>query len=478
MYHRITDQTRLVPAVVLALGFAFSCVGPCLGKSATAPEETRSDRNLPTTIEGKAIISTAAWSALPSVKDLKRNPVHGVEIYEYDSSPLGDRAPLLMVHGLDGENKQCFRWPNVCKFLEKEPSFNARYKILFARYNTHFALADVVPHFQRAIESISSASGGKPVRTIALSMGGNLIQQAMVDKATSARIDRVLTMGTPFHGSPLFATDWMHFSMAKHYRLPLMRFDNCFPYKVYFDHHKNLLSDLPWDNTDKKIPDIGTYRFVVPYPIIGKLSPEYTANRELVKYTVPGVVDKAKFIVYGGYLGTLVSNPEADRFFRAAIHYPTWFVFTRIPEHCGKEHPVLRVLNEHIAHTITAPADSSVAGSGGNMYGLNDGITPLSSALYLSDAVMESHALRSRKDVPPLRPVLDVRKARVFDNIDHLTFMDGYTPRGRSQQLRDELSPSAPERTIFHWILTDVMDVPDGNQLAAEGTHNKSEGKD
>jgi hypothetical protein len=470
MYHLKTNQTHFFRSLfVLGLFMSLQIAVPCLAKTAAVA----GSEPLP----GKASVTVSrTWPQLPSAKRLKEKPVVGVEIYEYDSSPADNRLPLLMVHGLEGENKQCFRWDHVCDYVQKDEAFKARYKVLLARYNTHIALADVVPHFRQAVSEISTAFGGKRITMIALSMGGNVIQQAMVDPATSSRVERVLAMGSPFHGSPLFASDWMRFSMAKHYRLPLMRVDNCLPYTMYFNRHKNLLSDLPWDNCDNKIPNVGKFNFIFPYRITGTLSPSATGNRALLKYTEPGVVDKSKFVVYGAYLDTLVAKPKQDTFFRASLHYPSWLIFTKLPEHCGKEHPVLRVLNEHIAHAITDKERGTKGG--GNVYGLNDGITPLASALFLSDAAMGAHEFKSAEDVAAFKQLVDVRKARVFQNIDHVSFIDGYMPRGRSPLLRDELSPGVPERPIFQWILSDLMDQPDQSELASESPKQQDPIKD
>jgi hypothetical protein len=46
----------------------------------------------------------------------------------------------------------------------------------------------------------------------------------------------------------------------------------------------------------------------------------------------------------------------------------------------------------------------------------------------------------------------------VFRQIDHITFVDGYRPHGYSDELRDELAPELGSRTIFDWMLVDLMD--------------------
>ena len=68
---------------------------------------------------------------------------------------------------------------------------------------------------------------------VALSMGGNLLQNAMIDPAFDSRVKSVLTLGTPFHGSPLFTSNWMEYSMLRHYHSPISRLDTALAYRLY-----------------------------------------------------------------------------------------------------------------------------------------------------------------------------------------------------------------------------------------------------
>lgn len=395
------------------------------------------------------------WPNLPDLKQLKKAP-EGVSIYQFDTTSIDNRQPLLMVHGLLGEFWRGFRWTKLATYLNADPEFRSKYKIYMARYSTHAPLNKVSPFMDEAIIRLSESTGNSRVGIIALSMGGNVVERSLQNPAVNKIVDRVMTMGTPFHGSPLFTSDWMQYSMLQHYRMPIGRVDTILPYQLYFDRHKNLLADLKWDNTDKLIPAVGNFKTYFPYKIYGDLSPSISGNAAIVDLNKACAVDKSKFIVYGGYLANEYAVNKRTNPILWAVKFPAWFTGTTLPEHMGREHAVLRELNQHIARVI--PNDTDKARTG-YAYGLNDGIAPLSSSLYLPDHAMSPVAFTPEAQVENYKSRIDVRKARVFGNIDHLTFIDGYKPRGGKTMLRDELSPGEKERPIFAWILDDLKNT-------------------
>jgi hypothetical protein len=358
-----------------------------------------------------------------------------------------------MVHGLLGEYWKGFRWEKLATYLNADPEFKSKYKIFMARYNTHSPLGKVIPGMDNAVTKLSQSIGNSRVTIIALSMGGNVVEQSLQNPQVNKVVDRVMTMGTPFHGSPLFTSDWMEYSMIRHYRTPISRVDTILPYQLYFDRHKNLLADLKWDNTDSLIPTVGNFKTYFPYKISGDLSPAASGNPAIVDLNKACAVDKSKFIVYGGYLLNDYAFNRRLNPILWAVKFPAWFTGTTLPEHVGREHAVLRELNKHIAQVIPNNKDNARRGYA---YGLNDGIAPLSSSLYLPDHAMSPVAFTPDTAVESLKSQIDVRKARAFGGIDHLSFIDGYRPRGAKALLKDELSPGEKERSIFAWILDDL----------------------
>ncbi len=103
------------------------------------------------------------------------------------------------------------------------------------------------------------------------------------------------------------------------------------------------------------------------------------------------------------------------------------------------------------------------------VYQLNDGITPVSSAVFLPPDACANSALVSETELPKLKSATDVYLARVFRNIDHLTFIDGYRPLNASTEIRDEMDPNAGQKHIFDWMLSDLLQFDQtSNKIAHE----------
>ncbi|HEY9790065.1 MAG TPA: hypothetical protein V6D22_06695 [Candidatus Obscuribacterales bacterium] len=404
-------------------------------------------------IRGGERSATAYFPLATNVKDFKTRPSN-VDIYTFDDHPLGNRQPLLMVHGMRGEFwSDCFRWQKLCRFLSRNSDFSARYKIFFARYDSYAPLPKLTLQLQSAIAHLSDAAQQRPISIIALSMGGNIVVDAMTDAATDARINRVVTLGTPFHGSPLFTSGWMQYSMMKWHMTPLTQLDSCLPYEIYFGKHENLLTDLHWDNSDSMLPSVNKYRMWFHPTRVLSLDPQTTANQAVLKIN-DSKLNRSKFTVYGGYLNNEIALEGKQGLLSSLLESPVWFSRTVVPEHLGNEHAVLRYLNREMAHAIVADAADQQTGAA---YGLNDGITPLSSSLFLPAGSMNKVSIRTQDEVSKLKGLVDVHRARVFANIDHLTFIDEYRPGGAGSELRDELSADAKSKPMFKWILDDLL---------------------
>ena len=466
MYHLATRRTPaiFVTSAFLALSLASASL-PCLSSSLESPTKTPQAGVFTQGLGQQGL----KWPLPPAAKLLKQEP-QSVEIYQYDDMPVGNRRPLLMVHGLRGEFWRGFRWKNVTAFLLQDRDFRDTYKIYFVRYNTHVPLPTVKPSFKKAVRDLAASTGNKPISVVALSMGGSLIQEAMEDDDIANVVDRVVTMGTSFHGSPLFCFDWMKYSMLKHYWTPWQRLDLCVAYKLYFDRHQNLLSDLKWDDSDKRIPDVGPFHVYFPWHFAGDLTPSRMDNPRIAQINSRLKEEKNKFITYGGYLKSPYGISKKPGYMASLFRWPGHFVHTTIPEHLGREHPVLRALNRQIGQSIPSAANSSdrsKTAPGTFLYGLNDGITPLASALFLPQKILLAASFTSEADIPAVKDSIDVRKARIFANIDHLTFIDGYRPPFTPAKLKDELSPEEGAKMMFQWLLDDLMEQQEA--VAGEG---------
>jgi hypothetical protein len=182
--------------------------------------------------------------------------------------------------------------------------------------------------------------------------------------------------------------------------------------------------------------------------------------------------DKKKLITYSGYLLNPYMLPEARRFVETTVMAPYTFWTMKVQAHMGKEHPVLNMLTKQIASSIPSEIAEERAQTP-FVYQLNDGITPVVSALFVPDKVMRTEDVAHEEDLSKLKDQLDVRQARVFKNIDHLTFIDGWRPLRASAAISDELNPGDTARPIFDWMLADILHATnDQNTLAKQNAPN------
>jgi hypothetical protein len=199
----------------------------------------------------------------------------------------------LLVHGLRGEYYPYFRWQKVAEKLAKSEVFSSKYKIYLVRYSSLDRFDQVLPKFKDALTSLYSATKQRPITMMALSMGGNIAYESLTDPNIESKVRLLFTMGTPFHGSPLFCKDWMNYTVYKRLSWPWTRIDHNLSYRFYFDRNPILRQDLAWDNADEAIPETGKFKSRLPFGPKGTLTVGDTINSRLTRVnSVP--VDRKK----------------------------------------------------------------------------------------------------------------------------------------------------------------------------------------
>ncbi len=397
-------------------------------------------------------------SVLKPEQIFKEKPEH-LEIFQQDASPLNGREVLLLVHGGGGEYQSMLRWDKVLEYFDADPRFKKNFKVFMLRYDTTDSLNDEIEQAKQLIPELAKGAG-KPITILALSMGGNVVQGAITDPAVDESIDRALCMGTPFHGSPLFSADWYQYSLLQHKFGPITRMLDAVDYRFYFSRHKNYQADLKWDNLDGGIPSVGTFKGLTPIGPKGNLEPDRDESSVLRKINERGV-NKAKIIAYAGYLvNSEVLCMTKKKRLESFVLAPYRFMTIRVPAQLGREQPTLKVLSTKIGK-VKAAGESGLST---RKFALNDGITPIASALFLPPQVVRDYPILKEDDLSGLRPQLDVRLGRVFRNIDHVTFVDGAPPHRGSKILKDELHPEDGEHTIFEWMLDELLERDQGDR--------------
>jgi hypothetical protein len=393
--------------------------------------------------------------ALIAAKRSRQKP-EDMALFEYDAKPLGDRYPFLLVHGLRGEYCRHYRWEKVAKHLSADREFGQKFKIYFVRYDSTASLSKTVPQMRETISTLFERTNQRPIWVMALSIGGNLIYEAMNDPSTDQKVGLLFALGTPFHGSPLFSTNWLQYGMYKSLSMPWTSIDHAVAYRLYFAHNPNLLKDFSWDNADNAIPEVGRFQSRLPFGPRGVLTVDDSINKRFLALD-RHVIDHNKVIAYCGYLVNPCFRPVAARLIENTITAPYTLLTVSVPAHFAREHPVLKMLNNAIAEVVTTP-EAATRAKTPFVYELNDGITPVASALFLPREACARYSVSKESDMLNVRNYVDVRTARVFKNIDHLSFIDGYHPLGSAfpAMLRDELNPHAGARDLFSWMVFDI----------------------
>lgn len=433
----------LSKATLLALAISILLVLPCLRQQNPAHAASEASFSFP---------------ILPPEMLIKEKP-GSIEIYQENNSPLNGRRALLMIHGGGGEFKSLMRWDRVLAAFDKDPAFRKTFKVFFLRYDSSDALGDEIEQAKTLVPKLAGEVG-KPITVLALSMGGNVIGGALSDPAVSESVDRALCMGTPFHGSPLFSSDWYQYSLYQHKLGLFTRMMDTFDYNYFFGKHRNYQRDLKWDNLDEGIPTVGAFKGITKAGPKGDLTPARDEGKLLNKINKTDI-NKGKIIAYAGYLlnAEIITMTAKHRLETYALA-PYRFLTVRVPAQLGREESALKVLSTKIGK-VNAVNDQGLSV---RRFALNDGITPVTSALFLAPDTVKEYPIIKETDLKRLLPHVDIRLGRVFRDIDHVTFVEGTPPHGGSKLVKDELHPEDGSHTVFEWILDELLERNQGDR--------------
>ncbi len=459
---------------VVLLGLPFNAG---FGKDVSSESADRSKPELTAAARqsGKAKVQQVSTSivagSLPILPKhrMRSTPVKG-EIFQQDNSALAGRKILLFVHGGGAEKRPYFRWQKLVKSLSSNPEFVKKFKIYFYRYNTEAPLDTSAPQLKQSIMALRQATGARQVSLLCLSMGGNLAQRAMLDPAVESAVELVFCMATPFHGSPLFSPGWFQYSLDSQWYMPWARTVHNLDYLLYFSRHKILQKDLAWDNFDQLIPDVGKFKSGIGLGPKGVLTPQADDNPELAAINESPRENKSKYIAYGGYLVNIYLMHGKRKFFEETVLAPFHYLTVKLPVQLGREHPCLRMLNKEMSTVAVNPQAAKIEHADSHAYVLNDGITPISSSLYLPPEVIKGNPMIQESELPILKKVSDVHLVRAFRDLDHISFLDGKPPRrfGR-KTLKDQAHPEDGQRKLFAWVAQDLLDyVPEGRTAGVQ----------
>ncbi len=123
-----------------------------------------------------------------------------------DTAPLGDRTPVVLIHGFRPSHTPLPFAPERDKsfaVLRALPAYKksfGRLKYYRFAYRPWMALPDLAREFT-SIVSARFASKSRPMVIVAHSMGGLVARYAVADPRLAGRIAGIITLASPHHGS-------------------------------------------------------------------------------------------------------------------------------------------------------------------------------------------------------------------------------------------------------------------------------------
>jgi pimeloyl-ACP methyl ester carboxylesterase len=383
--------------------------------------------------------------------------------------------PLILVHGIGGEQEELFYWKPFLDFMETHPQYQKHFSLYLFRYDSSLPVPQLSQHFRQTLQEFAQANGGKKMRVLAYSKGGLLARDALLDPALSPHIDKVITVATPFHGTPLANPEWLRQQMRESSPISPLRMTNRVFYRIARKQFPSFEEDFRWDNFD------------------GALLVE--ENMEAKAPNLPAAQDvpvlNKKLITYGSYFGvgidpkkqltqTLeVEHPLPKERHRFRNPFSVHFFFLMVRNNLSKmplaygtqakiqepntthavrfgtnpDHLEGRVQMEVRLPEMDAPEADRIP-----LMAYNDGISPIASSLWLGrhaeNLVQAPHAGEALWET--LQSLKGTEKARLFSGLNHRDWMDGST-RLSTQHLRDLLNPDEAPKTAFEWFVFDLI---------------------
>lgn len=408
------------------------------------------------------------------------------DLVAYKTDALGDRQPLVLVHGIGGtEGSKYYNWDNFLNYTDNNLAFQSRYKIYLFEYNSEKSVSFLSDQLKDALKDLihdtREAGSSKNYRIVAYSEGGLLVRNALQDAAVNAHAEKVITIATPFHGSPLASPDWFKEQIVQDSVLSPVRISHKFAYWVAAKKHPTFIHDFQWDNFDGSIPAANYHpnddavsdyaleqkkNFITYGSFFGEEASAANAlTSELsIKEPLPKETTKLKNIFRKNILFTYVNKTIAKLPFGVPFKRREAGVVAAAVVSDDKAQELKENAQEGGTPVSTSPlADDKTLVTAKlapvqSIMPYNDGISPISSSLWLGRFTPEFSTIKDpmARVWAALKSLKGTQQARLFPGMDHRNWMDGET-RTDSSQVRDLLNPDEKARTVFDWIVYDLM---------------------
>lgn len=391
-----------------------------------------------------------------------RRPKQLDVIYDYDDTPLGERTPVLLLPGRAEEHQLASWWRKVWFAARKHPDFQQHYKLYVYLYDSRTDIDDQVERFHQLLKTDFYPAIGEDqqVMLVTYSLGGIIAQRTFLKyPELLERIEKVWGIAAPYQGAPIFSTPW--FEEFSQHPSPIRRFWDKQVYRLYFSNKQHLARSMYWENFDRTIPK----------ETLAELEQFHDVDNWMSHDQPKPEAEQAfqdKLIVYGSYLENGLTEGKLPRYLKGwnelLIQIPKTVFGILFPAYGVTVHGMMDYLSWQLANTPTYTPNEP-EGINQHDFRYNDGVIPLSSALYL-DPSPQAYT-QNWKKLATLSPVCYVRVFPDLDHVDlgHYRFVDGHLVS------RDAFHPDEGERTPNEWLLHDLMTFTEGskNTLSCQG---------
>lgn len=356
---------------------------------------------------------TVTWDSLIEVIEGNRS---FPQMYRENVLSGNNRTALILVHGQHNESAAADkdRWIDFIQWYMNSATLKQHFDLYRFSYDSafnepHEAAEGLLDLFENwsipgSGMTLKQKYTNQRVVLLAHSYGGLVCRAAMNQRLSDNsffgdRVYRLVTLATPHHGSPFAVPLWLRYEMDN---ISPLYPDELALWTVAVDSFAGDPGQfaLSWDNFDQQVP------FDVKYPSADLLEEtrktfgpldtwfvQSVRNPYLTHHTLSGFIDK--IIAIGGY------NYERDVIPKSDVPRITH-------SNARADDPTEHILLGVATYIMKRIGDS------GEPYALNDGLVPLSSALF-QDA-KEIHGKE------PMRINVNAKWGLV--DIDHKTFLD------------------------------------------------------
>lgn len=405
----------------------------------------------------------------------------------YHATQHQNAQTLVMVHGIGGtEGGKFYNWDRFLDYSLSQNEFKDRFNIVLFAYDSGRPVDDISRDLTMMLEELVTKNNGQSIRVLAYSEGGLLVRNALESPVVNDGVEKVITIATPFQGSPLANADWVSEAAQEEPLYSPVRLSHRFAYWLARKKHPSFEKDFSWKADEVK-----------PLSAVLHANDQIEENVDRAVGMVAVAHDdeydlagKKNFIVYGSYFGQQtdpkqvlpkllgVEKPLPKERFSPKNLFRKNILFTYINKTMGRLNPkklVKYVKNKTVGDDVMAVASSNkseadtvadtvpgtverVEMNVGTIMAFNDGISPINSSLWLDryDDQFQAAMSEEEKNWKALQALSGTGQARLFQAMDHRNWMDGFNRTGEEAMV-DLLNPNDQPKNVFDWILHDLM---------------------